>query len=77
MLIYVLTIEHKHGHDLWCHHSEQGARASLADYVRDNWDTEVGASVTKPVDIDTMIQQYFEATGGEEWWSIDHLKLLP
>lgn len=75
-MIYVLTIEHKHGHDTWAHRTPEGARASLLNYAIEYWASEVG-DAPKPIDPDALIQQYFEATNGQEWWSIDQVEVLP
>lgn len=60
MKISMATIEHKHGVDVRIALTKKGMREKVYQYVKENWNTEVGNSETIPEDHEKAIDKYFE-----------------
>ena len=76
-IVWVLTIEHRHGHDTSVHQSEDGARNWLAEYVREWWNDGGWLDDEQPPEDDSeAIDLYFEKVG-DEYYSLDQCAVLP
>jgi len=78
--VWVLTVEHKHGHDTSVHSTPAGADARLLDYVQTWWDRRVfdddGNPMPIPADPDEAIEAYFDSDGTEhEAWFIEEHRI--
>ena len=67
--VFVLTINHKHGTDLWIRRSSESAQAALFDFVVDWWEDAMGDK-RMPKDPQKAIDAYFEEMGDEEHYEI-------
>jgi hypothetical protein len=63
-IVWILTIEHKHGTDVYAHKTEAGAKGALLDYVQEWWSIEVGDEPI-PENPDAAIERYFEEACNE------------
>lgn len=60
MIIWILTIEHRHGTNVYAHQTKAGAEESLMEYVDEWWDSEMdGAKI--PENRDEAIDGYFSS----------------
>lgn len=63
-IVYVLTIDHKHGQNVYVNRTEEGARKELETYVTENWESEMPADRYIQVS-DNAVGEYFHETEGE------------
>ncbi len=81
--VWVLTVDHRHGQDMWVHETEAGAKGSLAGYVREwwseltgRWDAREDLPAEAPDDDDEAIATYFENVD-DEWSTLNQAAVLP
>jgi hypothetical protein len=70
--VWVLSIDHRHGTNVYVHETEPGAKDSLVDYVRENWEDEVGRGFSEldaepPADDQEAIDAYFDEVADESY----------
>jgi len=67
--VFVLTLHHKHGEDIYIRRSLESAQAALLEYVDQWWEHEMGAK-RFPKNPQKAIDVYFEEMGDEEYYEI-------
>ena len=74
--VWVLTINHRHGTNIYVNKTEKGALAELSGYVYDNWDELTQRSDTPAIgispDSDEAISYYFEVQT-DEYYEIEQV----
>lgn len=60
MTIWIVTVEHRHGHDNWVSHTEAGAISQLATYCRENWEDSAAPDAEIPEDDQQCVELYFD-----------------
>ncbi len=65
--VHVLTIEHRHGVNVYVHASAYGAGVALLDFIDEWWNTEFDEDVEKPDDPDALVAAYFEGVESESY----------
>lgn len=68
-LIWLLTIEHKHGEEQSAHLTEDAAKDALHAYVQEWWEKD-GPGGDIPTDRDTVIIAYFYGDKAAESYSL-------
>jgi len=69
--VFILSILHRHGQDLYASRTYEGAHAALANYCRENWCDQCIVEDMPPEDSE-LIEAYFDSTPDESW-DIDQL----
>jgi len=70
MAVYVLSITHKHGTNVYAFSSYEKAYQGLSQYVEAWWGNYADSDM--PSGAEEKINQYFdESMAYDEWWSID------
>ena len=55
------TVEHRHGSDAYFGPTKEDVIAQLYDYVKDEWDAEIGTDFPKSVLPAKAVNMYFES----------------
>jgi hypothetical protein len=71
--VFVLTVEHRHGRDISVSETEDGAWASLYNWVQLFWDQDC-EGLEMPDDSEIAIEKYFEHVT-YEWYRIQKVPL--
>lgn len=75
--VFTLTIDHRHGTDVYVNATEEGRLGALYGYACAWWaDARRGDDTlpaAPPEDADDAIDLYFDALGGEESYSLDEV----
>lgn len=77
--VWVLSIHHRHGTNLYANLTEDGAKNELLGYVEENWHEiaeRTDNSTEIPTDRDEAIKIYFELQG-DEYPELDQLVVGP
>lgn len=73
--IFVASVEHSHGTDMWTNMSEAGAFASIVEYVRENWSQELGERSMDGLTDEALVETYFDHMGDQgtrrEFYSVE------
>lgn len=69
--VYVTTIEHRHGRNIYVNKTETGAYKEVEQYVIDNWTGELPAENYKK---ESAVEQYFHSVE-EEFFDIEFCEL--
>lgn len=73
--IHVAVIQNKYGHNVYAARSLNGITTQIAEYCRENWETE-GLDGNPPDSDDEIIEEYFDAVAGREWLCDEATELL-
>jgi hypothetical protein len=72
--VWVLTIEHRHGQETFVCKTEAVAWKTLANYVDEWWDQEIGLDVRRPKKDETAISRYFDKSN--EQYELNEVTVL-
>lgn len=77
-MIWILSIEHRHGYNYYACEDEEAARQQLDLYVREWWETENYMNqdegveeIEMPDDRGLRIERYFEELADDEYYTMD------
>lgn len=79
MDIFVVSVTHRHGTDLFAATTREGALGALANYVRDSWEGEhTPGSPQDHADDDSLVDAYFryQRNHGEETYALESIELI-
>lgn len=68
--VTILTIDHRHGSNVYVCRNEDVAEQELLTFVKEWWD-EIPGMEDMPSDPWEAINAYFEAHADDEWYSMD------
>lgn len=74
MQVWCVCIVHEYGTNVTAHSTEEKAKDSLFEFVKEWWQREINDhhdNTTIPEDRDEAIAYYFEHGRPEEWYAID------
>jgi len=67
-LVYVTSIEHKYGTNIYVNKTEEGARTEIEDYVIENWDSEMPKGQLIQVS-ENAVEDYFNEVEEEFYFT--------
>ena len=74
MIIFVATISHRHGFNVYAATTHDSALGLVADYCREWW-PDIDAKGSPPADDNEAVNRYFDNTANEEYFDITETEL--